>query len=295
MTRCAHTRRPACVRRPERGAALVEFALVSLVLYLLLAGTVEFGRLMFAANALQDVARVAARELAVTPLPAPMTLDDLPGQPGTGAMSSAPVRSRIYDPSLLVVDITGWDDVTISTYFSGSGMPLVNKALLPLMFVDFDSVPGSKLLRYPGALLSDPNSATGFTVEIPVIDYSGGGETVVRFARVLEEIRPDPNDSSTGPFRLTNVGGGLAAVRINYPYQAAMLSGFRSAPPTATDPLPPNLSNAIEANDGGDATTVGTYAGESGLGRQFALAGKTVRPFRKLVSAQAIYRREVFQ
>jgi len=29
------------------------------------------------------------------------------------------------------------------------------------------------------------------------------------------------------------------------------------------------------------------------LGRQFAL-GKTVRPFRKLLIAQAIYRREVF-
>ena len=45
----------------ERGAALVEFALVSIVLYLLLAGAIEFGRLMFDANALQDVARVAAR------------------------------------------------------------------------------------------------------------------------------------------------------------------------------------------------------------------------------------------
>ena len=47
-------------RRRERGAALVEFALVSVALYLMLAGTIEFGRLMFDANALQDVARVAA-------------------------------------------------------------------------------------------------------------------------------------------------------------------------------------------------------------------------------------------
>jgi len=40
---------------------------------------------------------------------------------------------------------------------------------------------------------------------------------------------------------------------------------------------------------------VGPYAGTFGLGRQLALAGRTVRPFRKVVSAQAIYRREVVE
>ena len=40
---------------------------------------------------------------------------------------------------------------------------------------------------------------------------------------------------------------------------------------------------------------VGPYAGAFGLGRQLALAGRTVRPFRKLISAQAIYRREVVE
>ena len=75
MIPSAQPRGPARPRRPERGAALVEFALVSLVLYLLLAGAIEFGRLMFDANALQDVARVAARELAVAPVRAEATFD----------------------------------------------------------------------------------------------------------------------------------------------------------------------------------------------------------------------------
>ena len=44
--------------RHEEGAALVEFALVSVVLYLILAGTIDFGRLMFSANGLQDAALV---------------------------------------------------------------------------------------------------------------------------------------------------------------------------------------------------------------------------------------------
>ena len=36
------------------------------------------------------------------------------------------------------------------------------------------------------------------------------------------------------------------------------------------------------------------YNGDYGLGQQYAWA-KTVRPYRSLISAQAIYRREVFQ
>jgi len=43
------------------------------------------------------------------------------------------------------------------------------------------------------------------------------------------------------------------------------------------------------------AAAVGAYAGAFGLGQHFALAGQTVRPFRKLISTQAIFRREVFQ
>ena len=44
-----------------------------------------------------------------------------------------------------------------------------------------------------------------------------------------------------------------------------------------------------------DDGAVGPYAGPYGLGRQLALAGRTLRPFRKLISAQAIYRREVVE
>ena len=39
--------------------------------------------------------------------------------------------------------------------------------------------------------------------------------------------------------------------------------------------------------------TVGPNAGAFGLGKQFAL-GREVRPFRKLISAQAVFRREAF-
>jgi hypothetical protein len=87
-----------------------------------------------------------------------------------------------------------------------------------------------------------------------------------------------------------------------------MLSGYRSAPATDINPLPPNMSNVIAADDAGvqqnnappgvpvdESGATGAYAGAYGLGRQFALAGRTVRPFRKLISAQAIFRREVVE
>jgi hypothetical protein len=160
-------------------------------------------------------------------------------------------------------------------------------------------------------------------VAIPLVDAAG--VNTITWVPVLEEIRArqDADCPVRGPFSLVYQAGldecgalgadpaaarGLAAVRINYPYQAATLSGFRSSLPTATDPLPPNISNAIAADDTGvtevnaapgglidDGGAIGPYAGAFGLGRQLALAGKTVRPFRRVISAQAIFRREVFQ
>jgi len=118
-----------------------------------------------------------------------------------------------------------------------------------------------------------------------------------------------PTTDDCGPLTTDPISDrGLAAVRVNYPYQAATLSAFRPSAPTAIDPIPPNVANFIVAEDGSvsqvgdapgtpidDGAATGAYAGAYGLGRQFALAGRTVRPFRKLISAQAVYRREVVE
>jgi hypothetical protein len=331
----AQPRRPARPWRPERGAALVEFALVSFVLYLLLAGAIEFGRLMFDANALQDVARVAARELAVAPVRAEATFDyaltcDATADPGC----LADLKARIFDPACLVIDL---NDPAVALDSDGyfASMPVVNRALRSLMI----SEPGRPgVLRYPGALLTDSVGAacsaigpggqaapTGLTVGIPLVESrDAAGVEAIRWVPVVEEIRAaqDLDCPSRGPFSLVYLANedtcgpldvdpltdrGLAAVRINYPYQAATLSGFRSSVPNGVDPMPPNVGSVIAADDGGvqelnaapggllDDGAVGPYSGPYGLGRQFALAGRTVRPYRKLVSAQAIYRREVVQ
>ena len=336
MIPCAYMACRTGVRRPDGGAALVEFALVSVVLYLLLAGGIEFGRLMFDANALQDVARVAARELAVAPIRADVTFDyALSCDPAVDANCLVDLKSRIFDPACLVVDL---NDPAVALDPDGffAAMPVVNRALRSLMITE-PSRPN--LLRYAGALLSDggavgcsavgPNGQadpTGLTVGIPLVDSrDASGVESITWVPVVQEIRAavDADCPSRGPFSLVYLAGqdecgplaadplpdrGLAAVRINYPYQAATLSGFQSFPPNDIDPLPPNISNVITADDGGvqqnnaapgaavdDPGAVGPYAGAFGLGRQFALAGRAVRPFRKLISAQAIYRREAIE
>lgn len=335
MTRRVRARDSRGLRR-QRGAALVEFALVSLVLYLLLAGAIEFGRIMFAANALQDVARLAARELAVAPVRADATFDYALGcDPVADPTCLADLRRRVFDPACLVIDT---DDPAIAADRDGyfAALPVVNRALRTLMITE-PSRPS--VLRYPGALLSDdsgaacsavgPNgqaAATGLTVGIPLVEArDASGIETITWVPVVEEIRArqDVDCPARGAYSLVYqpdqdecgaldgdpvLDRGFAAVRVNYPYQAATLSGFQTAPPTDTDPLPPNWSNVITADDGsvqelnaapgvqlGDDGRVGAYAGPYGLGRQLALAGRTVRPFRRLVSAQAIYRREVFQ
>ena len=321
--------------RLERGAALVEFALVSVVLYLVLAGTIEFGRLMFDANALQDVARVAARELAVAPIRANATFEyALTCDPASDPNCLVDLRSRVFDAACLVVDL---DDPAVAADPDGyfAAMPVVNRALRTLMITE---PARPNILRYAGALMTDETGAacsamgpngqaapTGLTVGIPLVESRdpGGAETI-RWVPVVQEIRAaaDAACPARGPFSLLYVPAaddcgpldadpmpdrGLAAVRVNYPYQAATLSGYQSPPAGDVDSITPNVANFITADDaavqqlndppGGplDEGAVGPYAGQFGLGRQLALAGRTLRPFRKLISAQAIYRREVVE
>lgn len=287
--------------RDQRGQALLEFALVFLGLYLVMSATIEFGRLFFIAQMLQDVARAGARELALAPLPASATFEQ----------GVAATTDRVFDPSQLSIDLAAFPNPgDLDTHFAS--LPLVNRMLRPAMIFETLTVEGNdcRLLRYPGALLRQAG-ATGcdFTVGIPRVTARGvDGVETIEWLPVVEEVRPDAADPATGPFSVTSAGPerGLVALRINYPYQAAMLSGFQGNPAGFAEP---NLSFRIVADDGAvtelaappggaailpDDGRAGTYAGSFGLGSQLAFA-QDLRPFRKLISGQAMFRREVFQ
>lgn len=56
---------PATPPRRQRGSAAVEFALIAIVFFTLLLGIIEFGRLLYLLNTVQEVTRKAAREAVV--------------------------------------------------------------------------------------------------------------------------------------------------------------------------------------------------------------------------------------
>jgi len=271
-------------RHVRRGSVLVEFALIALVLYFLLAATVEFGRIMYSAQTVQQAADVAARELAKTPLPPTLTFDQfLFPQAGEDA-SVAPARARVYDRKYLVLPLDDADTPPL---------PLLNQQLKLLMIVD-ELPDGTRVRRYPGQLVPLPDNQFGFTVVVPlVVSQADGTETVDPVPReVVEEVTAA---NGVGPFSLVAAlppdqewMRGTVALRINYPYQAATMASF---PVDATDPYAPNLVNPNPVLD--DDGTIGPNAGSLGLGR-LEVAGKQARPFRKVLTGQAFARREVF-
>lgn len=343
-------------RRLRRGQSLVEFALVALVVYMLLAAMLTFGHALYVAQGLQTAVDLGAREISRTPLPANITLDNPADDPEPGALHHDDVRSRIFDEAYLVVDLNAFYGADPNANFFQDAvpqMPLLNQQLATLMIVDRpdfdgDGAPDAWLLRYPGALLnrSTPISpptgvtynwvATQYTVGIPVVTSRAvpgpgvvGGFESIRWVPVVEEIDSEasPADNTApnpDPFRLVqdnpaNIDHrGIVALRINFPFQSASMSSFRANP---AGPFEPTIGFPNAADDGevteenpadrpGDFSGgllsdgehySGTYGGQYGLGAQGALGseyftgGRPVRPYRRVISAQAIYRREVFE
>lgn len=289
-TRRTHDR--ALTRDRRRGSVLVEFAFIALAFYLLLAGTLELGRMITMSQAIQNAARIGARELALIPLPPTATFDQ--------ALADPRVRATIFDEHLLAVDVTGGMPNT-------DAWPIVNRMLLPVMIYDIVGTGTNerRILHFPGAILQD---GTGqLTVGVPnVVSRDANGVETIRWLRVLEEVKSNPNDANSGPFSLTSTGPerGLVALRINCPYQASTMTAFRieggasSMNPVLANDGAVSQLNAAPGTALNGGPTEGAYAGGFGLGRFYAMGGNGqngVRPFRRLITAQSLFRREVYQ
>jgi len=320
------------LRRHNRaGQSLVEFAVVSLVLYMLLAAILTFGHMLYVAQGLQGAADLAAREMSRTPLSANFKkLED--------ALQDSEVRTNIFDDAWLVIDLDKYPsgpNILLPGYDFDNSMPVLNRQLASLMIVDRtfnpDGTTDRTLLRYPGALLirNDPIVsptgsyppwvATEFIVEIPlVLSRSNVGTETIRWIPVVEEIY-ETNSGGLYPFDIENpMTRGIVALRINYPFQSASMSSFRHDENHPEYPFEPTVGRPNFAVDGeGNVTSpgnpdagtlidlplvadtsagpiyTGTYGGKYGLGAQGAF-GQIVRPYRRVISAQAIYRREIF-
>lgn len=290
-------------RSPRLGAVLIEFAFVAVAFYLLFAGTITMGTMISTAQAVQNAARVGARELALVALPPTMNFRQ--------ALHDPEVKARVYDPNLLAVPVgSGIPDT--------SGWPIINRMLTPLMI--YDTINGVDFYHYPGAVV---HSDSGYSVKVPVVsgrDPTTGVETV-SFHDVVEEVL---DSNGNGPFSLSAAAGdplfperGLVALRINCPYQSASMSAFQVAPGAHTPiyandsavqihsypgaPVPDTgLEFVGQTNPGtqtdadGNNPDYGPYAGKYGLGRMYAMDG-VLRPFRRMISAQSLFRREVYR
>ena len=296
---------PRVIHRPDRGrkgAALAEFALVLFPLYLLVAGILTFGQLLWVGQNLQQVVDVGAQETARMAFRPTVDFDTV--------RESTVFQQQIYDEQFLVIQPSTLGSQSLSEY-ADSNLPLINRLLVPMMIYDTDQ----DVYRYPGALVT--NNTTGHqTVLVPLLDYSANPPTITWLLPV-DEIKSSPNSAtpvSAFPINATDPNNtsfvpGIVALRINYPFQSATMSGFRQNP---AGPLEPNANNVIEADDAAmsDGSIPSTYSlsvtadsgnpgpteGRYGLGKQIAWAkANGVRPFRKVISVQAVYRREVFE
>ena len=303
----ARKRLPTPLRRARRGQSLVEFAMVALVVYLLLAAILTFGHALYVAQGLQQAADLAAREIARTPLGANDTFK--------AALANPLVQGAIYSEDYLVFDLHTLDENQSFFQDIVPDWPLLNQQLATLMIVD-NSIPGQRLLRYPGALLNSETSPTGFTVGIPLVtDRTETGVETIRWVPVIEEIESPDNPD---PFQISSNQRGIVALRINYPFQSAAMSSFRANPAGPFEPTigQPNIANdpgVVQLNepisgrvDDGllGSPEGGIYSGPFGLGAQAAFGSdefvgespvRAVRPYRRVISAQAIYRREIFE
>jgi len=291
----------------RRGQSLVEFAVVSLVLYMLLAAILTFGHMLYVAQGLQGAADLAAREISRMPLPADGKFE---------ALLDEGRFDFVYDDDFLVFRT---NDIPANGSFFADvvpNWPVVNQQLALLMIID------GPYIRYPGALLTDPSTPTGFTVGIPlVVSRAVDGVETIRWVPIVEEIdteleASDDTPPNPDPFSISSLQRGVVALRINYPFQSASMSSFRQNAAGQFEPTigQPNAADDDEVTQlnsapGGvtgtplesDGIYTGTYGGRFGLGAQGALGSeqltgrRPVRPFRRVISAQAIYRREVFE
>jgi hypothetical protein len=242
----------------------------------------DFSRAFHGNQVLQQAADVMARELARTPLPAGYTFEQALADPG--------IRANLYDETYLVIDL---DNLPAGLNGSLDNLPLLNQQLRPLMI--YDQLNGKNLLRYPGAVPNASQSSTYPQFVIYLVSYQNGLEVIDsnNTVPIVEEIRSNPKDPTTGSFSLLSTAGnpGFVQLRINYPFQAASLSNFQSDPNNPFQQGQPVIqaSDPITLQPG----QTPLYSGPEGLGQQYAWA-KTVRPYRKVLSGQAIARRELF-
>jgi hypothetical protein len=276
----------------RRGQSLVEFALVALALYLILAAILTFGHALYVAQNIQSTADVLAREISRVPLPAGteslqaaldiLARDDMPLIELEMITARQDFRNNVYNEDLLIFNPSDVPSGVSLRRHIETEWPIVNQMLSVVMIND------GTTFRYPGVVKDPPGKPPGHyiarTLDLENFDW----------IPIIEEVGAEVSASS---FSVSSPQRGLVALRINYPFQAAAMSAMEPVEEWGE----PNAGRYIEVDPSEfdeEAPEVlfapkELYGGEYGLGRQYAW-GRQVRPYRRVLTGQAVYRREVF-
>lgn len=109
----------------QRGASMVEFALIALVFFIIIFGIIEFARVMFVFNTLVEATRRGARVAAVCPVSdvgisqvKNVTIFDAPGGGGNPllGLTADDVRVTYYQKNMALVTDTGIASATSEDY-----------------------------------------------------------------------------------------------------------------------------------------------------------------------------------
>lgn len=304
----------------RRGQALVEFAIIAFVFTFLLSAMLAFGFLFFSANVVQQAADVGAMELARHPeVP---TADFETGLDNSGLFSEAdlvvPVGTNPADLPLI-------NQLLFSVYIYD---PDIDRVRYPGTLVTNGDGDRTVVIPIIGPGNRDTNTGSN-----PI--GTNGADVISEWRRVVEEVIPTgesagPYSLTATPDEQGGLGQpGMVALRINYPYQSSALVAYvhtdengNVIPPPQTIGRDDVLNVPITANDGAitgadtatfpDGQTLAAagytlvnpaadpnigasaHRGRYGFGEAQAFL-TTVRPYRKVITAQGIYRREVFE
>ena len=159
--------------------------------------------------------------------------------------SSHDTHAQVFSEDFLVFDLGTLDENQNFFQDIVPEWPVLNQQLATLMIVDDRSIPGQRLLRYPGALVTSNTTESGLTVAIPLfVKRDDDGVETLRWIPVIEEIASDRHPD---PFQLSSLHRGIVALRINYPFQSASMSSFR---PNPAGPFEPTIGFPNVADDG---------------------------------------------
>ncbi len=159
-------RRPDSLsRRSRRGAVVIEFALVTLILIPLLVGLVDFGRAFYAYNVLAKSVRSASRYLSVgnttdanrIAAARCIVLTGSPALTGGGGCGMAQLQLHDLDaPGVIITILTPSNTPAVNDISTGAGTGSID-----LVTVSISGYPMSKItaLLFPGLVLG-PISST---------------------------------------------------------------------------------------------------------------------------------------